>query len=250
MTVLESAEVRLTQTNPRLQKKLLAEFIGTFMFVFVGAGSAVGAYAMFGTTDPGAALLIAALGNGIGLGISITATLAISGGALNPAVTVGLFVGGKMSPRDAISYSCAEVLGAIFAALSLVAVAPRIIGDAVYWGAPSHNFSNPLQVGTGILAEAIMTFFLVFVVYFTIVDERAPRLGGLLVGLIVLCDVFIGGPLTGAAMNPARAMGPIIVSGALNLTNAFSGWYIFWIGPIIGGVVAGLVWRVFRENTY
>jgi aquaporin Z len=216
----------------------------------VGAGSAIGAYLAFnGTVDGGVNLLIAALGNGIGLGVSITATMAISGGALNPAVSIGLLVGGKLSPRDTATYIVAEVLGAIAGAFSLVAVAPRIAGNAVYWGSPSNSLTTNSQIGLGILAEAIMTFFLVFVVYFTIVDERAPRLGGLLVGLIVLCDVFIGGPLTGAAMNPARATGPIIVAGALNLPGAFTDWYVFWIGPIIGGIIAGIAWRALKQSS-
>lgn len=233
----------------KLEKKLLAEFIGTYMFVFVGAGSSVGAYVAFGATDPGAALLVAALGNGIGLGISISATLAISGGALNPAVTIGLLVGGKIPAKDVIPYIVAEVLGAILGAFSLVAVAPRSAGNAVYWGSPSHTLTTASQIGTGILAEAIITFFLVFVVYFTIVDQRAPRLAGLFVGLILLCDVFIAGPLTGAAANPARATGPIVVAGALNLSGAFTDWYIFWIGPIIGGIIAGLAWRALKAST-
>ena len=236
--------------TPRLEKRLLAEFIGTYMFVFVGAGSAIGSYYAFGTginANPAVALLIAALGNGLGLGISITATMGISGGALNPAVTIGLLVGKKMPARDVIPYIVAELLGAIFAALSLVAVAPRSSGNAVYWGSPTGN--TPLySIGGAIALEAIMTFFLMFCVYFTIVDGRAPKLGGLLVGLIVATDVFIGGPLTGAAMNPARAMGPMIIAGIFTAPNAFNYWYVYWIGPVIGAIVASLAWLALKEE--
>lgn len=239
--------------TPRMEKRLLAEFIGTYMFVFVGAGSAVGSYYAFGSginANPAVALLVAALGNGLGLGISISATMGISGGALNPAVVIGLLVGKKMPLKDVVPYIVAELAGAIFAGLSLVAVAPRDAGNHVYWGAPTTGTPLPISVGSAIALEAIMTFFLVFVVYETIVDGRAPKLGGLLVGLIVVTDVFIGGPLTGAAMNPARAMGPMITAAIFVNVNAFAYWYVYWIGPIIGAIVAGLAWHALKEKEF
>jgi MIP family channel proteins len=229
--------------TPSLPKRLLAEFIGTYMFVFVGAGSAIGAFVVFGTTSPGIALLIAALGNGVGLGISISATLGVSGGALNPAVTIGLLVGGKLPPKDVVPYIVAEVIGGILAAFSLVAFAPFAAGKSVNWGAPAIGGGE--SIAGAFALEAIMTFFLVFVVYGTIVESKSQQLAGLAVGLIVLTDVFIGGPLTGAAMNPARATGPLIVASIYSTVNS-NLWYIDWFAPIIGGVVAGLVWRALK----
>lgn len=232
---------------PSLEKRVLAEFVGTYMFVFVGAGSAVGAYIAFGMSNAAVALLIAALGNGIGLGISITATMGVSGGALNPAVTIGLLVGGKLPAKDVVPYIVAEVVGAILAAFTLVAlVVPRSAGNAVDWGAPNNALVSGQNLAQAIGMEAVLTFFLVFVVYGAIVEAKEPRLAGLAVGLIVLTDVFIGGPLTGAAMNPARAIGPEVVAAALNLHNALALWYVYWIGPIIGGIIAALVWRALR----
>jgi MIP family channel proteins len=232
--------------TPTLSKRMLAEFIGTFMFVFLGAGSAIGAYVAFGTTNPAVALLIAALGNGIGLGISISATLGVSGGALNPAVTIGLLVGGKLPAKDVVPYILAEVVGAILASFSLVAFTPFAAGKSVNWGAPAIGGGESIAGAFAI--EAIMTFFLVFIVYGTIVESKSQQLAGLAVGLIVLADVFIGGPLTGAAMNPARATGPLVVAAIYSTINS-NLWYIDWIAPIIGAIIAGLSWRVLKTTS-
>lgn len=235
----------MSQT-PSLEKRALAEFIGTYIFVFVGAGSAVGGYVAFSNTDPAIALLIAALGNGIGLAVSVSATMGVSGGALNPAVTLGLLAGGKLPAKDVVPYILAELFGAILAGLSLVAVAPMTAGNSVDWGAPALGGGE--TVGAAIALEAILTFFLVFVVYGTIVESKGQQLAGLAVGLIVLADVFIGGPLTGAAMNPARATGPLIVATIFTKGYAYNIWYIYWIAPIIGAIVGGLAWRALKVS--
>ena len=226
--------------SPKLSQKLVAEVVGTFIFVFVGAGSAV-ATQYVGVTDPGTALLIAAIGNGLGLAIGISVTLAVSGGALNPAVTIGLWVGKKIPSRDVIPYIIAEIIGATIAGLLLIGVSPSSVGSAVHWGAPT--LSNAISVGQGLLFELVMTFLLVSAVYGTIVDARAPKIAGFGVGLIVAADVLAGGPFTGAAMNPARAMGPMIAGLFFP-----SYWYIYWVGPIIGGILAGLVYHYVLEK--
>ncbi|MGI0092086.1 MAG: MIP/aquaporin family protein [Nitrososphaerales archaeon] len=226
--------------SPNLGQKLAAELIGTFIFVFVGAGSAV-ATQYLGITDPGSALLIAALANGLGLGIAISATMAIGGGVLNPAVALGLWVGRKLRGREVIPYIIAEVAGATIAGGILVALFPSAVGSAVHWGAPT--LSNAISVAQGMLLELVMTFFLVLAVYGTVIDARAPKIAGFGVGIIVLADVLVGGPFTGAAMNPARAIGPMIAG------LFFPGyWYIYWVGPIIGGILAGLVYHHVLEK--
>jgi MIP family channel proteins len=220
--------------NPTLGKRALVELIGTFLFVFVGAGSAVAAQYL----SPGsAALLVIAFANGLGLALAISFALNTSGGHINPAVTIGAWATKMISGRDAIAYIVAQVIGATAAGFFLVALYPSSIGVAVNYGTPS------LSVGTsvlqGIIFEAVMTFFLVIVIFGTIVDKRSPRLGGLLVGLTVVADALAGGPFTGAAMNPARAIGPALASGFL--TN----WYVYWIGPIIGSVLAAWIYTRF-----
>jgi MIP family channel proteins len=231
-------------SSPVFRRKLIAEFIGTFVFVLVGAGSALGTTALVG---PGSAssLLIAALANGLGLAVAVSATMAISGGVLNPAVTIGLFIGNKLPAKDVLPYVLVELGGAITAGLALVATFPAALGNAAGWGAPS--LGGGLNVGQGVLLEALLTFVLVTAVYGTAVDSRAPHIGGLGIGLAVVADVLVAGPLTGAAMNPARAMGPMLA--ALVAGQGFPGyWYIYWIGPILGAIAAGGVYAYFLES--
>ncbi len=225
-----------------LSKKLAAEFIGTFVFILVGAGSALGAVSL-GVSDPASSLLIAALGNGLGLAMAVSATMGVSGGVLNPAVALGLLVGKKLAPREVIPYILAELAGAMLAGLALVVAFPSAVGDLVHWGAPT--LSGAINAWQGIGIEALLTFILVIAVYGTAVDARAPRIGGLGIGLAVLADVLVGGPLTGAAMNPARAMGPMVAGMFIP-----GYWYIYWVGPIIGALAGGLVYAFVLESKH
>ena len=223
-----------------LSRKLAAELVGTFVFVLVGAGSAVGTASLLSPAS-GVGILVAALSNGLGLAVAVSATMGISGGALNPAVTVGLWVGKKLPSKDVIPYVMAELLGATLAGAALVASFPSAMGNAVEWGSPT--LSGVLNSWQGMTIEALLTFVLMFAVYGTAVDSRAPRIGGLGIGLAVVADVLVSGNLTGAAMNPARAFGPMIAGGF------FPGyWYIYLVGPLVGGVLAGLVYRHLIES--
>ena len=226
--------------SPTLSRKFAAEAVGTFVFVLVGAGSAVGTASLVGPNSA-SSVLIAALANGLGLGVAISATMAISGGALNPAVTLGLWVGKKLKSREVVPYVVAELLGATAAGLALEASFPSVLGDSVKWGSPT--LSGALTAAQGMAIEGLLTFVLVFAVYGTAVDSRAPRIGGLGIGLAVVADVLVAGNLTGAAMNPARAFGPMIASGF------YPGyWYIYLVGPVLGGIAAGLVYRYLIES--
>jgi glycerol uptake facilitator-like aquaporin len=91
----------------------------------------------------------------------------------------------------------------------------------------------------GIAVEAVLTMVLLFAVFGTAVDPRGPRIGGFAIGLAVAADVLVGGPLTGAAMNPARWLGPAVVAGA------YADWYVWWVGPLLGAAAAALVYRLF-----
>ncbi|MDG7010560.1 MAG: aquaporin family protein [Nitrososphaerota archaeon] len=228
-------------TPPALSKKLAAEAIGTFVFVLVGAGSAVGT-ASLASPDSGAALVIAALANGVGLAVAVSATMSISGGALNPAVVIGLLVGKKIGARDVVPYIVAEMVGAVAAGVALVASFPSLLGNQVEWGSPTLN--GAISSGQGIAIEALLTFFLMFAIYGTAVDPRAPKIGGIGIGLTVVADVLVGGNFTGAAMNPARAFGPMIAAGF------YPGyWYVYILGPLIGAVIAGLAYRYLLEQS-
>lgn len=225
--------------SPPLSKKLAAELIGTFAFVFVGAGSALGAAG--GSTDPAAGLIVAALANGLGLAVAVTATMGTSGGVLNPAVGLGLLLGGKLRLKEFVGYTVVELVGAVAAGAALVLSFPSSLGTPVNWGSPS--LSSILGVGQGIGIEALLTFVLVLAVFGTAVDARAPKIGGLGIGLAVVADVLVAGNLTGAAMNPARALGPMIAGSFLP-----NYWYIYIVGPAIGAAVAGLAYRYLVET--
>jgi MIP family channel proteins len=227
--------------SPNLSRKLAAEALGTFVFVLVGAGSAVETGTLL-NANSASLLLVAALANGLGLAMAVSATMGISGGVLNPAVALGLWVGKKLPSKDVIPYILVELVGAIAAGLALVAVFPSSLGTAVEWGSPT--LSGLLSVWQGIGVEALLTFVLVTAIFGTAVDSRAPHIGGLGIGLAVLADVLVGGNLTGAAMNPARAFGPMIAG------QFYPGyWYIYAVGPIIGAIVAGLIYRFFLESS-
>jgi MIP family channel proteins len=207
----------------------LAEFIGTFALIFVGIGA---------IKTAGHDTLAVALAHGLTIAAFVSATMHISGGHLNPAVTFGLVCGGHMTVADAVRYWIAQLLGGITAALICLGLFGR---DVVVTGTP--QLAINLNGGQGILVEAILTFFLVFVVYGTAVDARGARaVAGLAIGSTITLDILFGGLLTGAAMNPARAFGPALAA------NFWKDHYVYWLGPLIGGALGGLVYRRFIEQ--
>lgn len=223
----------MAEKQAKLSTRAFVEALGIFFFVFVGAGSVITAHAAgLGITS----LLVIAIANGIGLALAISFTMNISGGHINPAVTIAALINNKIKLNDAIVYIIAQVVGAVIAGLLLIALFPTL-GSAVNYGSPSLSASTTVM--SGILLETVMTFFLVTAVFLTAVDRRAPRIAGFGVGLTVVMDVLVGGPFTGAAMNPARAIGPMLASGFL------SNWYVYWIGPILGAIIAALVYKYF-----
>ena len=210
---------------------LVAEFIGTFTLIFVGAGSIV----MDHVTGGAVGLTGIALAHGLAIACMASATSATSGGHLNPAVTIAVLAMRRISGARAAKYIIAQCAGAVAAAAALNFAAPAASTTATTLGTPMLGIDT--TVGQGLLVEIILTFFLMFVIYGTAVDARAPKMAGLFVGLTVTFDVLCGGPLTGAAMNPARSLGPALVSGHL------ADFWIYWLGPIIGAVLAAMVYR-------
>jgi aquaporin Z len=207
-------------------KPFLAEAIGTFGLIFFGAGSII----MDAYTGGGVGLVGIAFAHGVVLAVVITATAHISGGHINPAVTIGVWIGRKIEGRMALIYIAAQLLGATVAAAFLAGLYPMGAVDAASLGTPL--LADGVSVGTGIVIEAILTFFLVFTVFGTAVDSRAPNLGGWAIGLVLVFAILAGGPLTGASLNPARTFGPALVGGY------WAGHIVYWVGPILGGIVA------------
>jgi len=211
-------------------RHFVAEFIGIFALVFVGGAAIMVAV----QTQASDALLDVAVAHGLILALMVTATMRISG-HLNPAVTIGFLAARRIEPMMAVVYIIAQLLGAALAAYALKAIFPAAVAATTRLGGQS--VAADVSTGQAIFAEAIATFFLTFVVFGTAVDPKAPKVGGFAIGLVVTADILAIGPLTGASMNPARSFGPAVVSGVLE------GQMIYWIGPILGGIAAALVYE-------
>lgn len=205
-------------------RRSVAEFVGTFTLIFIGGGAGI---------VTGQDIVAVALANGLAIGIMVTNLGHISGGHFNPAITLGFLTTRRITPVLAVAYWASQLLGAISAAFILRWLFRQISVAVASTPVPHTTDAKALVL------EAIMTFFLVWAVWATAVDPRGAfkSIAGLAIGLTITVDVFAGGPVTGAAMNPARAFGPELAG------NIWTGWWIYWVGPIAGGLVAALVFE-------
>ena len=217
---------------PSLARRLTAEALGTFGLVFIGAAVVV---VNGGFPNSGIGLLGIALAHAVVLSVMVTATMTISGGHLNPAVTAGLLVARRIDAGSAAAYIVAQLVAAVIAAVLVKLLLPPHAVRAALLGVPV--IASSVSLGQAIGIELVLTFFLVSAVFGTAVSPDAPRVGGFGIGLVLLFDILVGGPLTSAAMNPARAFGPALVAGT------WVGQLVYWIGPIVGGILAALLWE-------
>ncbi len=217
-------------------KALVAEFIGTFTLIFVG----VGAIASDAMTGHMLGLTGIALAHGLAIAVMVSATAAVSGGHLNPAVTFGALVAKKIDVLNGIAYMVAQCLGGIVAAYVLKLAIPEQVLAATSFGVPV--VTKGATVMQALFTEIVLTFFLVFVVFGTAIDKRAPKVGGLFIGLTVAMGVMMGAAISGAAMNPARFLGPAVAGGG------FDNAWLYWIGPFIGGGLAALIYKFSLEE--
>jgi aquaporin TIP len=224
----------------RLGAALVAEFIGSFALTFVG----IMAIHYAPATPPGAGLVAVALAHGLILAVMVSATLQTSGGHVNPAVTLGFLLTGKIKPVAAVGYIVIQLLGGIAAALVVYAIfgGGEVGAKIVYSGTPSiGEHISPL---VALSCEIIATFFLVFVIWGTAADPRARNVGGFAIGLVVAADILAFGPITGASMNPLRSFGPtLIASLSKDGGSLWSTHWVYWVGPIVGGVLAALIYQ-------
>lgn len=221
---------------------LAAEAIGTFLFFLVGAGAVI----MDAQTGGEVGLLGIALAHGLVLAALGTAFAPISGGQFNPVVTAALWLVGKVRTIEGIRYIVAQLVGAVAAGFALkLAFGGFEAGDTAWsfarGGAPV--VADGLTQVTAIAIEAVLTAVLVYAVLLTAVDKRAPQMGAIFISGAIIADIMVGGPLTGAAMNPARWFGPALALGDLSAA------VVYIVGPLIGAVVAALSVRyLFAER--
>ena len=215
-------------------RPLTAEFVGTMVFVFLGAGSVV-AFAAGGPAAGATGAVGVALAHGVGMAIIVSMTMSISGGHINPAVTTGLWIANKIDGKLALQYILAQLLGALVGAALVKGILPRPGVTLALGGTP--HLAGDVTFLQGVWIEAALTFFLVSAVFGTAISPEAPRIGGFGIGLAIFVDALVGGNLTGAMMNPARAFGPALINVSLN------GQAVYWIGPLLGAAVAAALWK-------
>jgi len=222
-------------------EQAIAEVIGTFALVFIGAGSVV----ILGGSANAAGLVGIALATGLVLAIMISNLGHISGAHFNPAVTISTWVAGKIETIRAGWYILAQLLGAVAGALLLRASLPERIWRQTNLGATTVSHQFGITNGKAVLIEAILTFFLVLTVFAVAIDDRGvfKALAGLPIGLVLTFDIIVGGLLTGASMNPARTFGPALVSGT------WTDYWVYLAGPLSGGIIAAAVyWFAFLRG--
>jgi aquaporin-4 len=219
--------------NPRAW---FAESVATFALVFFGPLSVTLAAVVFGTGLSIEGIIMISLGHGAAIGLMIYTFGHVSGAHINPAVTISMIVTKRIGIKDGIAYIVFQIIGAIVAALAHKAILPEL-GAKVNFGTqggPSALLNNDAMSGLGV--EIILTFFLVTVIFMAAVHKKAAQgFAGLAIGGMIFLLHLVGVPLTGASMNPARTFGPALVSGFWEFH------WIYWVGPIIGGIIAGLI---------
>lgn len=215
--------------NETPARALTAEAIGAFALCFVGI-LAINVDAI-GGTEGAASLATIALAHGLTIMVMVAALGAISGAHFNPAVTAGFVATGRMKPITGAMYVGAQIVGALLASL----LVGYLFGlEVVRDGTPA--IAPNVRAAGGMVVEVVTTFFLVLVIFGTAVDHRAPRsVFPFAIGLTVALDIMATGPITGAAMNPARVFGPALVGGA------WANHWVYWVGPLLGGVLAAFL---------
>ena len=223
-----------------LGKKATAEFIGTFWLVFGGCGTAILAGAHVGW-----------LGVAFAFGLTVLTMVytigPISGCHLNPAVSVGLVAGGRMSAKDLPAYVVAQVLGAVLAAFVLFLIVGDHAGttwDQVREGgfaANGYGEHSPGGFGmtAGLIGEVVLTFFFLLVILGSTAKRAPAGFAGVAIGLALVLVHLVGIPLTNTSVNPARSTGPALFVGGWALAQL----WLFWVAPLVGGWLAGMAWK-------
>ena len=218
----------MSDTEVSMQSRLICELIGTFALTFIGAGSIM----------MGGDLTTVALAHGVVLAVVVTATMNISGGHINPAVTIAMMVVKKIDNDAGLKYIAAQLIGAIVAGFALSQLLDGTTMVAVGgMGTPAPHAGIDLM---GVIAiEAVLTFLLMFAIWGTAVDPRAPAIGGWGIGMMVAVDIMMGGGITGAAMNPARWVGTWLFTDMADMSHLV----MYTVGPLLGALSCSLLYN-------
>jgi MIP family channel proteins len=221
----------------------VAEALGVFFLTFVGGSAICMNEYMAMTGQAGFGLLGVALAHGLALMIGVYAFAGRSGGHINPAVTIGLFVIGKVKANQMLTYVLMQLIGGVMGGLGVWGMFSRFRENAPYLGNLSYD-SETLSMVKAIGIEGMLTFVLMLTILMVAVDagRTARQMFGFCIGMAVTIGILIGGPFTGAAMNPARYFGTASVSGELSQLA------VYFIGPILGAIAAALVYKIFLED--
>lgn len=213
--------------------KYIAEFLGVFALVFLGGGAII----VNSITNGAVGLIGIALAHGIALVFSIYSFASISGAHFNPAVTIAMLINKRINTEDAFGYIVAQLLGGVVAAGILSFLFPAVPATVAY------GFPTEVPMIFGIVLEAILTFFLLSTIYGVAINKKATSgVFGFAIGATIIADILMGGTQTGAAMNPARTFGPALLNGFL------ANQPIYWIGPILGAIIASLIYEKLIEK--
>ena len=220
-----------------ITKKCVAELIGTMVLVLMGCGSAViaGAY-------------VGALGVAFAFGLAVLAMVyaigSISGCHINPAISISMLVAGKLSAKNTVLYVVFQCVGAAIGAGILYAIAVGNPAFNLAFDGLGANMYSTYSLASALIAEIVLTFIFVLVVHGS-TSEKAPKgFAGVSIGLSLVLIHLVGIPITGTSVNPARSLGPALFVGG----TALSQLWLFWVAPIVGGILAAVVWKIFKQQ--
>ncbi len=228
-------------------KKYLAEMVGTLVLVLMGCGSAVIAGKNFSVGLNADGTVGIALAFGLAVLVMVYAIGGISGCHINPAISISMLAAGKISVRDTVGYVAFQCIGAVIGAVLLYLIAT---GNPSYslalngLGQNGYGSASPagFDLASAFIAEVVLTFIFLLVI-FGATSEKAPKgFAGIAIGLSLTLIHLVGIPITGTSVNPARSLGPALIVGG----TALSQLWLFWVAPIIGGLIAAVVWKILK----
>jgi aquaporin Z len=224
-------------------RKYIAEFIGTFALVFIGCGSAVIAGSYIG-------FLGIAFAFGLTLLVMVYAIGGISGCHVNPAVTIAMLIGGKIKAKEAVGYIIVQCIGAVVAAGTLWSIAQGHSGYSLAVNGLGQNGYEALSpagytLAACFIAEVVLTGLFLFVIFASTSSYAPKGFAGIPIGFALVFIHIVGIPITGTSVNPARSLGPAVIVGGEALTQV----WLFWLAPIIGGILAAIIWKYLFEKT-